>query len=236
VVDPAGQRVGRVADVYLDAADDRPAWLVVSGGPLGMRRMWVPVTGARLIDEQLHTTFRLAHIRQAPSVDPDGTLDPDQAVALYDHYGIANAVQRARDTRPPVGLSDEPGGADDAMTRSEEKLLLQRVVRPAERVRLVKHVVVEDRQLTVRVRREELRIERTQYGPGEGADQERIGELGEAEQTAGEIVLYEEHPVVGTKVVPRERVRLVKTTLSEDRTVKAELRQERIDVEQEPLG
>lgn len=233
LVDPSGQRVGKVAEVFLDAADDRPAWLVVSSGA-GMRRKWVPVVGLRWVDDQLHTAFPLELIRQAPRVDGAPTSNPEGAVTLYNHYGIATAAEPAVDTQRPVPPATGTE-SDEAMTRSEEALLLRRVVRPAEQVRLVKHVVVEERQLTVRVRRQELRVERIPYGAGEGTDQERHGELADADEAAGEIVLYEEHPVVGTKVVPRERVRLVKSTVTEDRTVNADVRKERIDVETDPL-
>lgn len=235
VLDAGGENVGRVAEVYLDGADDRPAWLVVGGGPFRVRKMWVPVVGVRLIDGRLHTPFRLDQIREATSSASGSTLDPEREVALYHHYGMATTVDPEPGPQPSVGESEVPGGPDDAMTRSEEQLVLRRFVRPAERVRLVKHVVVEERRLTIRLRREELRLERVPYGPGESSGEERLGELAEAEETAGEIVLYEEHPVVGKKVVPRERVSLVKSTVTEDRTVRADVAREEIEVEEEPL-
>ena len=51
-------------------------------------------------------------------------------------------------------------GADEAMTRSEERLVASTEVYEAGRARLRKHVVTEDVQITVQVRREELRLER----------------------------------------------------------------------------
>lgn len=233
LVDPTGEKVGRVAEVYLNSTDDRPAWLVVGGGRFGMRKMWLPVTGIRLIGSELHTPFRSEQIREAPSAEPGSSLDPEREVALYEHYRIPSTVGQFAHAERPLAATAEPGSEDDAMTRSEEQVLLRRVVRPAEHVRLVKHVVVEERQLTVRVRREELRVERMPYGPGDGAADERIGELREAEEIAGEIVLYEERPVVGTTVVPRERVRLVKSTVTEDRTIRADVAKEQIEVEKE---
>ena len=46
------------------------------------------------------------------------------------------------------------------MTRSEEELDVHTTRRPSELVRLRKHVVTENQQVTVPVQREEVRIER----------------------------------------------------------------------------
>ncbi len=51
-------------------------------------------------------------------------------------------------------------GTDDAMTRSEQRLVAGTEVYETGRARLRKYVVTEDVQITVQVRREELRLER----------------------------------------------------------------------------
>jgi stress response protein YsnF len=118
--------------------------------------------------------------------------------------------------------------ADDAMTRSEEVLEVGTVWRPAERVRFRRSIVEEDVTVTVRVRREELHIEREPVSryeePVEGGGLGPDGEL--------TILLREERPVVGVEVVPREQVRIVRVLEHvEDVEIRDEVRKERIEVE-----
>ena len=46
-----------------------------------------------------------------------------------------------------------------------------------------------------------------------------------------EVVLHAEEPVVETRAVPKERVRLETDTVTDEETVSGEVRKERIDVE-----
>lgn len=114
----------------------------------------------------------------------------------------------------------------DAITRSEEELLVERTFRPHERVRLVKRVVTESITQTVELRREELRVERETLDEGE-----RGGALGARAQPL-EIVLHEEQVLIEKRVVPRERVRVTKQLITEQRPLSAELRREKIVLEQ----
>ena len=86
---------------------------------------------------------------------------------------------------------------------------------PAERVRLRKEIVEEEVTVTVVLRHEELVIEREPIKPGdappERADAPRLDE-------PMEIVLWAEEPVVTTRAVPAERVRIVRTLGSQQRT------------------
>ena len=118
---------------------------------------------------------------------------------------------------------------DQAMSRSEEELVLETVWRPAERVRVRKRVVEEEVTVTVTVRREELEIERE---PASRFDPPRR-DAGEPME-ALVMVLHEERPVVGVEVVPTEVVRVRRGVVRVDRaTVTDTVRRERIDVARE---
>ena len=120
--------------------------------------------------------------------------------------------------------------ADEAvsMVRSEERLVVGRETRVAERVRLRKHVVSEDVTRTVTLRREELVVERepiTDDGvETDGHEPSTHEEL--------EIVLHEER--VQVVVVPVERVRVRVVRVEGERTVTEVLRREQIDLSQPP--
>jgi stress response protein YsnF len=124
------------------------------------------------------------------------------------------------------------------MTRSEERLVVGTNVVEIGRARLRKHVVTEEVQLTVLVRREELRLEREPLPAHEQflvEDPDVFGtdeDFGTAEGgVIFEVTLHEERPVVTTEIVAVERVRLGKQTVTEQQTVGGEVRKERIDVE-----
>lgn len=126
--------------------------------------------------------------------------------------------------------SDDEGTAPERVSviRSEERLRVGTVRVASERVRIRRVVVTEERTVTVQVRREELVIEREPLdGPLEGG--------GEPPEPLT-FVLHAEVPVVTTRVVPVERVSVVVDRITAMRTVSEEVRAERVDVAQDPLG
>jgi uncharacterized protein (TIGR02271 family) len=235
VIDSAGEKVGKVKDVYLDRHSQRPDWVLVSTGLLG-GSSFVPLTGAVITEETLQVGFAKEQITSAPDVRDEGELSPDDEAVLYDHYEVAHSARSAPDPEAPsaavVGVGGHPSD-DDAMTRSEEEVTVDTVRRPAEVVRLRKHVVAEEVQVTVTVQREEIRIERIPVGELE----QDAAQLESVEWGAGgaEVVLFEEQVIVNKRVVPRERVRVEKEVVTEERVVSADVRKEEIDVDRENL-
>jgi stress response protein YsnF len=127
---------------------------------------------------------------------------------------------------------------DDAMTRSEERLVVSTEVYETGRARLRKHVVTEEVQITVQVRREELRLEREAITEGSRALVEDPDVFGTLEEFGGvdggvifEVTLHEERPVIGTEIVPVERVRLAKRVQTEEEVLTGDVRKERIETE-----
>jgi len=94
---------------------------------------------------------------------------------------------------------------------------------------LHKYVDVEPVEQTVHVFHEEYEIERVPIS----AEEQVRGEIAEAEQ---EIALHEERPVLRKKAVPVERVRLKAKRVDEDRTLRDEIRKERVEVERDGRG
>ena len=174
----------------------------------------------------------------APAGDDSTTRDLSQVPAdrgasgaQQDTVGTDRAA--AEDATVPVGAVPRP--TDGAMTRSEEQLRVAIERYAAKRVRVVKYVVTEEVQITVPIRREEIRIEEL---PLDDAASATAGDV-DAGGTGGlpeTIVLHTERPVVGTEVVPVERVRLRTEWVQEQRQVRDEVRRERVDVDQDHLG
>ncbi|MEX5720579.1 PRC and DUF2382 domain-containing protein [Geodermatophilus maliterrae] len=155
---------------------------------------------------------------------------------------------------PPAAAPAAPAGAaprqssDGAMTRSEEQLRVGTEQVAASRVRVVKYVVTEEVQVTVPLRREEIRIEHVPLDapdPGPGESLTPAGGVA-APGTAGgtgtglgtglpdEIVLHAERPVVGVEVVPVERVRLRTELVQGQEQISEQVQREQIVVDQTP--
>ena len=129
------------------------------------------------------------------------------------------------------------GDTDDAMTRSEQRLVAGTEVYETGRARLRKYVVTEDVQITVQVRREELRLEREPVR-GTGDLVENPDVFGTLEQFGGpdggvifEVTLHEERPVITTEIVPVERVRLSKIVETEQYVATGDVQKERIEID-----
>jgi len=129
-------------------------------------------------------------------------------------------------------MTPRPDGTADApiVVRAEERLrtTTQRVA--VERVRIAKRVVTETRTFTVKVRREELVVERLPAGAD--PDQPADGDRADLDQATPlfELILHEEVPEVTIRVVPVERVRVTKTAHRTSSTEQATVRREVIDV------
>ncbi|HEX8859496.1 MAG TPA: YsnF/AvaK domain-containing protein, partial [Actinomycetes bacterium] len=114
------------------------------------------------------------------------------------------------------------------MTRSEEELRVGTAQRERGRVRLRKYVTTQQRQVSVPVEREEVRVERE---PITDANIDAATSGPAISDEEHEVILHEEEPVVEKRVVPKERVRLGKETVTEQEQVAEQVRQEHIEVE-----
>ncbi len=239
VVDPSGDKIGRIEDIYLDEQTDQPEWLAVTTGFFGHRISFVPIAEAQIAGEDLAVPYSKAQVKDAPNAEPDGLLSGEEEAALYDYYGLPYS-----DATSDTGLPDGAGydtagttgttgtaGTDDAMTRSEEELRVGTRQREAGRARLRKWVETEHATATVPVAREEVRIERE---PITDTNVDRALQGQEISEGAYEVTLMEEEAVAGVETVPKERVRMETETVVEEQQVGADVRKERIEAEVDP--
>ena len=124
-----------------------------------------------------------------------------------------------------VGQHRERAG-QQALTRSEEELDVDTKQVPRGQAGVRKRVVTEQQHRTVPIEREELRVEREPIPAGEGGGD---AELSPDERT---IELREEQPVVDKRVVPKERVRIGKEVVRDQKHVSEPVRREEVEVDQ----
>jgi uncharacterized protein (TIGR02271 family) len=232
VIDASGDKVGTVEEIYLDQETGQPEWALVKTGLFGSKSTFVPLSGASPQDDTLRVQYEKDQIKDAPKIDADQQLSQSEERELYQHYGMGytegDTDQDASAGGEPVGRDVSGPETDNAMTRSEEELRVDKSSRERGRVRLKKYVVTEEVQQTVPVQREEVRVERepiTDANAGNATDGPAISD------EEHEVTLHEEVPVAETVAVPKERVRLDKDTVTDEETVSGEVRQERIEVD-----
>jgi uncharacterized protein (TIGR02271 family) len=239
LIDKDGDKVGVIAGLYAHGETQGPSWAAVRTGRFGTKETFVPIAAAQPAGERVRVPFAKDLIRDAPSVEPDDELTPEQESALYSHYGVtypsvgseesdAAATGVDRPAAGPAAQGVREPGTDDAMTRSEEEMHIGTTRRERGRVRLRKYVVTEEVRQRVPVQREEARIEREPI-----TDENRDAAMAGPEISTGEheVVLHEEVPVVEKRVVPKERVRLEKETRTDEEQISEQIRKEQIEAE-----
>ena len=259
LVDRDGDKIGTIEDVYLDRSSGEPEWVAVKTGLFGSNVSFVPIRDASAAGDDVRVSHEKDLVKDAPNVEADGQLSPEEERRLYQHYGRSDYDEwtdtsedrtegllgrddadrygdrdrdfdREGDARGTVGRDTSGPTTDDAMTRSEEELNVGTQRRETGRARLRKYVTTENVERTVPVQREEVRVERepiTEANAGNATDGPAISE------EEHEVTLHEEVPVADKVAVPKERVRLDKDTVTDEETVSGEVRQERIEVDDE---
>ena len=240
VVGSDDEKVGKVEDVYLDQETDRPEWLAVKTGLFGGGVSFVPLAEARGDGDEVRVPYGKDQVKDAPHADADGQLSQQEEAALYSHYGLEYS-ESGSDTglaegqrsgggegRGTVGRDVSGPETDDAMTRSEEELRVGTEKRETGRARLKKYVVTENVETTVPVSREEVRVERE---PITDANRDAAMSGGDITEEEHEVTLHAEEPVVQKDVVAKERVRMDKDVVTDERQVSEEVRKEQIDTE-----
>jgi uncharacterized protein (TIGR02271 family) len=251
-----GEKLGTIADIYLDRDTGEPEWAAIKTGLFGTKVSFAPLAEATHSGDGVQLPYTKDQLKDAPDAEADGELSQEEEAALYRHYGLdyseapsdsglptghdatdrdvtdGDLTDRETTGRGRVGHDTSGPTTDDAMTRSEEELRVGTAKREAGRARLRKYVVTENVTQTVPVQREEVRVEREPITEANVDDATSGPDISEEEH---EVVLHEEQPVVEKRVVPQERVRLNKDVRTEDETVSEEVRKERIEADGEGL-
>src|SRR5215216_2509564 len=230
LVDRDGGRIGRIDAIYLDDHTGEPEWALVNTDLFGTKSSFVPLAQAFQSDHDVRVPYDKQLVKDAPRIDPDGHLSEAEERQLWRHYGLDydRTTRRRATGRGAVGRDTSGPTTDDAMTRSEEELRVGTTQRERGRVRLRKYVTTETQQVTVPVRREELRVERE---PITDANLDAATGGPAISEEEHEVTLHEETPVVEKRAVPRERVRLDTETVTDQRQVSEEVRKEQIQVD-----
>jgi uncharacterized protein (TIGR02271 family) len=123
-VDADGDKIGKVSEIYLDDETGRPEWATVNTGLFGTKETFVPLAQADLSGDNLRLPYDKAKVKDAPKIDTDGHLSPQEEQELYRYYGLGSGQGAMTDTTTQsttgtaglAGTAGTSGVADTAGT------------------------------------------------------------------------------------------------------------------------
>lgn len=212
-----GETLGVVGAVYVDNETGRLAWAAVQGR---RHSAVVPLQVSRFDGATLYIPYGADRLASAPLHDPDTMISYAEGDELARHYGLIPA---------PSGTGDTGGDPTDppdsvTMTRSEEQLRTETINVVVGRARLVTYVVTEEQTFTVPVRRQVVRL----VYDAVPDEEQVVADVGPAEHVH-EVVLHSEQVLFSSRVIPVERVRLVRRVVTGECTVADTVQSEQID-------
>jgi uncharacterized protein (TIGR02271 family) len=215
VYDNAGEKIGKVEEIFYDHQTRSPEWVGIGTGFFGTKRVLVPVRGAKVTEDGLAVAYPKDHVKDSPDIDEE-EISPEREAELdaYYHGATGGAAQ-----------APSNGGDAETVTRSEEELEVGKRSVDAGSARLRKWVETEPVALDVDLHREVARVTR------EPID-ETVSDHDFQEEEV-EVPLHAEKPVVQKQAVAKERIGVEKDVQTETQTVQDELRKEHVDVEGE---
>jgi len=99
VVDQAGERIGRLEDIYYDAETDDAMFGSLKTGMLGRSAVFFPLEGATVARAYLQVPLVKAMVHDSPSIAADGELTGEDEPRLFGYYGIEYAAPTTQSGR-----------------------------------------------------------------------------------------------------------------------------------------
>jgi uncharacterized protein (TIGR02271 family) len=265
VYDADGDKIGTASEVFLDDQSGNPEWVTVKTGLFGTKETFVPIRDADLTENGVRVPVSKAAVKDAPKIDAEGHLSPQEEQELYRHYGLGmgtgttgrtDTTTTGRTDTTTAGYADTGTGRGTAGLDTDEN-----------RHGTVGHdtsgpttddaMTRSEEQLRVGTTSEEVgRARLRKYVVTENVsttvpvsreevrvEREPItdGNVGSAldgpaiSEEEHEVTLHAERPVVEKEAVPVERVRLDTQTVTDEVTVDETVRKEQIDTDDDGL-
>ena len=260
VVSTAGEKIGSIGQVYVDDTSGQPAWVTVKTGLFGTSQSFVPLEGASISGDDIQVGYDKNKVKDAPRIDDDGKLSPEEEQTLYSYYGVGGAdYSTTTDTdRTTTGDADyattgTTGDADYTSTDRTDVSDRATVGHDTSGPNTDDAMTLSEERANVGTQTTEAgRARLRKYVVTEQVSQtvpvsheevrlerEPITDANVGDATSGpdiseeehEVVLHAERPVVEKEAVPVERVRLDTETVTDNVEVTEEVRKERVDTD-----
>jgi uncharacterized protein (TIGR02271 family) len=221
VYDADGDKIGTASEVFLDDQSGNPEWVTVKTGLFGTKETFVPIRDADLTDNGVRVPVSKSAVKDAPKIDTDGHLSPQEEQELYRHYGLGTS-----DTT--VGRADDSqlsGNRTDTTTTTGGN-------RDAESARDISTAGAAGDLGTDTSRRDTGRSDTARSDTG-GRD--TVGRDTSGPTTDDAMTRSEEQLSVGTTSEEAGRARLRKYVVTENVTQSVPVSREEVRVEREPI-
>ena len=234
VRDSAGEKIGKVGQVYLDDTTGQPEWVTVKTGLFGTKENFVPLAAAHVDGDELVVEVTKDRVTDAPKLDEDGHLTEEQETELYAYYGVGQGsfgrseTERAGDTGT-VGTGTTTDTTGSGYAGTTEAATGSGFAAPAggydttDRATGVSDGVDYDRTDTAAGTDGTVGYERS-------AGQDTSGP-----NTDDAMTRSEEHLVAGTQTTEAGRARLRKYVVTETEQVSVPVSREEVRLEREPI-
>jgi uncharacterized protein (TIGR02271 family) len=114
VYDADGDKIGTASEVFLDDQSGNPEWVTVKTGLFGTKETFVPIRDADLTENGVRVPVSKAAVKDAPKIDAEGHLSPQEEQELYRHYGLGMGTG----TTGRTGTDTTTSGLRDTDTRT----------------------------------------------------------------------------------------------------------------------
>ena len=113
VYDNDGSKIGSVGQVYLDNETGNPEWVTVKTGLFGSSASFVPLAEAEVDGNNLRVPYDKSKVKDAPNIDDDAELSPEEEDRLYEYYGVSSSGGNRTDTgRDETVMAGTTSGVD----------------------------------------------------------------------------------------------------------------------------
>ena len=256
-----GDKIGSVGQVYLDDVTNEPTFVTVKTGLFGARETFVPLQQAQTTADGITVPFEKSFVKDAPNVDADGSLTPEEEQRIYEYYSMEYSAAdydgdvRRDDVRTDAGAAGVAGTAgvagvadrrDEAVVDGDRRDVADRDRRE---VTDADSVVVKDEHLNVGTERRasgRVRLRKQAYTTTETVEvpvtreevvveRESVDPNSAEARTAGRDgdveVTTYEETPVVNKTVDAEKVSLGTRQVQDTETVTEEVRHEDVKVD-----
>ena len=231
VYDQSGDKIGSASEVYLDDESGQPEWVTVRTGLFGTKESFVPLQGADLTDDGVRVPVSKAQVKDAPKVDTDGHLSPQEEQELYRYYGLASGQGTTTDTTTTgnIGTAGMAGtghtGRDTTATETTGNVGTTGVAGTGQT----------DRDRDGIPDAMEGRTDRDGDGVYDDVQGRAVGRDTSGPTTDEAMTRSEERLNVGTRTEETGRARLRKYVVTENVTETVPVSREEVRVEREPI-
>jgi sporulation protein YlmC with PRC-barrel domain len=89
LIDPNGEKIGKLQDIYVDVETDEPKFATVKEGVIGRHLTFVPLGGIQVGPDDLQVAVTKDQVRSAPDIEMHGEeLSQADESTLYHHFEL----------------------------------------------------------------------------------------------------------------------------------------------------